>query len=355
MEDRNTVLPSLPAILTSNSGSPFQHHTLPNTNFPSDEQGVIRLPPLSASVHLPGPVVSACKSPSNVKSPNSNVTESMSFLSLSLAASRTPSSKFKKLGSHSPFTPKAKNLSKEQPTQGTHSYKKVNILTPLSATKVILTPTAKSERKRSFAFITHSQETFPKKEPKIDNARLARRKRRRTSSHELGILKTAFNECPTPNKAKRAELSGLCNMSEKSVQIWFQNKRQAAKKHKNNNSNTSICKTHCNDSISMISYSDATLEVTSTPTSSNTIITTELLKTSPSNTSTSIFDQDHMTPCKSSGLSKFHDKSAAAGGVLSNDSHNDPITSPKGQENRLKFNAYERKPLGDINLNSFKN
>ncbi|CAI4059332.1 Yhp1p SKDI_04G6530 [Saccharomyces kudriavzevii IFO 1802] len=348
MESRNTVLPSLPAILTSNSNSPFQSHALPNTNFPSDEQGVIRLPPLVTSVHLPGSVVSVCKSSCNEERPKSE--GPVSFPMQSVDTSRTPLSKSKKLDSHSPFTPTVKNSFK-QSAQSTHSYKKVNILTPLSAAKAILTPIAKHEKKRSFAFITHSQETFPKKEPKIDNARLARRKRRRTSSHELGILQTAFDECPTPNKAKRIELSEQCNMSEKSVQIWFQNKRQAAKKHKNNNGDASRCKLHSNDSIPMISYSDATLQITSTPTNSNKTITAELLKTSPPNSSTSIFEDHHITPCKPSSQLKFHGKVKRA---LSSTGHNELTKSPK-KENRLKFNAYERKPLGEIHLNSFNN
>ena len=354
MESRNTVLPSLPTIISSSSSSPFQLHALPNTNFPSDEQGVIRLPPLGASEHVVRPVVSIYKSPRDEERPKRKSPQAVDFLSQSVTTSMTPLSKPKKLGTHSPFTPTVSITSKEQPTQSMHSYKKVNILTPLSAAKAILTPTTRKEKKRSFAFITHSQETFPKKEPKIDNARLARRKRRRTSSYELGILQTAFDECPTPNKAKRVELSEQCNMSEKSVQIWFQNKRQAAKKHKNNSGSISRCKVHSNDSVSMISYSDAALELTSTPTSAKKAITAELLKTSPANTS-SIFEDHHITPCKSSGQLKFHGKSMLVKRTLSSASHSELLKSPKNKENRLKFNAYERKPLGEIDLNSFKN
>ncbi|CAI4364317.1 AIC_G0012870.mRNA.1.CDS.1 [Saccharomyces cerevisiae] len=353
MESRNTVLPSLPNIITGTSNSPFQLHTLPNTNFPSDDQGVIRLPPLAASAHIVRPVVNIYKSPCDEERPKRKSPQAVDFLSQRVTTSMTPLSKPKKLSSHSPFTPTVRVCSKEQPPQSMHSYKKVNILTPLSAAKAVLTPTTRKEKKRSFAFITHSQETFPKKEPKIDNARLARRKRRRTSSYELGILQTAFDECPTPNKAKRIELSEQCNMSEKSVQIWFQNKRQAAKKHKNSG-NTSHCKVHSNDSMSMISYSDAALEITSTPTSTKEAITAELLKTSPANTS-SIFEDHHITPCKPGGQLKFHRKSVLVKRTLSNTGHSEIIKSPKGKETRLKFNAYERKPLGEVDLNSFKN
>ena len=103
--------------------------------------------------------------------------------------------------------------------------------TPLAAAKAVITP-SKSEKKRAFAFITHSQDTFGVKEPKIDNAPLARRKRRRTSTQELNILQNSFNKCPTPDKSERIELARQCNMTEKAVQIWFQNRRQAVKRQK---------------------------------------------------------------------------------------------------------------------------
>ena len=112
------------------------------------------------------------------------------------------------------------------------SSKKNDILTPLSAAKSIIIPSASKEKRRAFAFITHSQETFPKKEPKIDNAPLARRKRRRTSSQELSILQAEFEKCPAPSKEKRIELADSCHMTEKAVQIWFQNKRQAVKRQR---------------------------------------------------------------------------------------------------------------------------
>lgn len=112
------------------------------------------------------------------------------------------------------------------------SSKKNNILTPLSAVKSIIIPSSSKDKKRAFAFITHSQETFPKKEPKIDNAPLARRKRRRTSFQELSILQAEFEKCPAPTKEKRIELADRCHMTEKAIQIWFQNKRQAVKRQR---------------------------------------------------------------------------------------------------------------------------
>lgn len=86
------------------------------------------------------------------------------------------------------------------------------------------------DESKSFAFISHSQETFLLNEPDIDNARLARRKRRRTSALELNILNEEFKLGPTPNKQRRLLIAQKVDMTEKAVQIWFQNKRQAIRK-----------------------------------------------------------------------------------------------------------------------------
>lgn len=85
---------------------------------------------------------------------------------------------------------------------------------------------------RDFAFISHSPATYPSQEPSIDNALLARRKRRRTSPHELAILNLEFLLGSTPNKVRRGEIAAKVNMSEKAVQIWFQNRRQALRRFK---------------------------------------------------------------------------------------------------------------------------
>lgn len=83
---------------------------------------------------------------------------------------------------------------------------------------------------KSFAFISHSPATFPSQEPSIDNAPLARRKRRRTSPNELSILINEFEIGSTPNKQRRIEISEKVLMTEKAVQIWFQNRRQSLRK-----------------------------------------------------------------------------------------------------------------------------
>lgn len=84
---------------------------------------------------------------------------------------------------------------------------------------------------KAYAFISHSPVTFPSQEPSIDNAPLARRKRRRTSPTELNILNNEYKLGTTPNKARRLEIAAKVSMSEKAVQIWFQNKRQSLRKH----------------------------------------------------------------------------------------------------------------------------
>lgn len=87
---------------------------------------------------------------------------------------------------------------------------------------------------KAYAFISHSPATFPLQEPAIDNAPLARRKRRRTSPNELSILNREFEIGQTPNKMRRIEIAEKLSMSEKAVQIWFQNKRQSYRKQQNN-------------------------------------------------------------------------------------------------------------------------
>ncbi|RLV85153.1 Homeobox protein YOX1 [Meyerozyma sp. JA9] len=88
----------------------------------------------------------------------------------------------------------------------------------------------KSSNSKAFAFISHSPATYPSQEPSIDNAPLARRKRRRTSPNELAILNREFQSGSTPNKLRRLEIANMVSMTEKAVQIWFQNKRQALRK-----------------------------------------------------------------------------------------------------------------------------
>lgn len=87
-----------------------------------------------------------------------------------------------------------------------------------------------SNQSRSFAFITHSTETYKKHEPRIDNTAPAGRKRRRTTQRELFLLRSAFQRNSLLDKTTRMELAAQCHMTEKAVQVWFQNQRSALRK-----------------------------------------------------------------------------------------------------------------------------
>lgn len=218
MSTGKPVLPSLSVLL--NNDKPVFGNARPT--FCNSGEGFIRLPPLgdgginrtrsleNALRHtMSVPLLPTCSgTPARVTATRS---QSLPHAEpLVMATPSTPVVKKKSLG---------------------HSSRKTDMLTPLSAARAVITPST-SENKRAFAFITHSQETFPTKEPKIDNAPLARRKRRRTSTQELNILQAEFNQCSAPDKRKRQELAERCNMSEKAIQIWFQNKRQASKRQR---------------------------------------------------------------------------------------------------------------------------
>ncbi|KAK9470166.1 Homeodomain-like protein, partial [Dipodascopsis tothii] len=79
----------------------------------------------------------------------------------------------------------------------------------------------------TYAFISHSPTTYPLQEPEIDNAPLVRRKRRRTSPTELQILYSEFKKCTKPPRHVRQDIARRVGMTEKAVQIWFQNRRQS--------------------------------------------------------------------------------------------------------------------------------
>jgi hypothetical protein len=74
-----------------------------------------------------------------------------------------------------------------------------------------------------YAFITHSQETLPLNlPPSMDNATLARRRRRRTSAHDQAILEEEYRKCDRPDKTKRREITVRVQMGEKEVQVHIQ-------------------------------------------------------------------------------------------------------------------------------------
>lgn len=99
-----------------------------------------------------------------------------------------------------------------------------SIGSPISNTKL------QKRKSETFAFISHNQDTFLSSEPSIDNAQLARRKRRKTSPGEVKILIDEFSKDTTPDRKSRDRIASMLNMTEKEVQIWFQNRRQAVKR-----------------------------------------------------------------------------------------------------------------------------
>ncbi|KAG2221826.1 hypothetical protein INT45_003540 [Circinella minor] len=56
------------------------------------------------------------------------------------------------------------------------------------------------------------------------------RPRKRYTQEELGILQESFNNNPRPPIDQRRRLAELCNTTEKSIRIWFQNKRAQVRK-----------------------------------------------------------------------------------------------------------------------------
>lgn len=63
-------------------------------------------------------------------------------------------------------------------------------------------------------------------------------KRRRASSKQLDILNQVFERTFFPSTQLRAELGHQLGMSPRTVQIWFQNRRQAIKSRQQQRSNS---------------------------------------------------------------------------------------------------------------------
>ncbi|KAI5797494.1 hypothetical protein DFH27DRAFT_106013 [Peziza echinospora] len=103
--------------------------------------------------------------------------------------------------------------------------------TSSSTTMVPHTVPAPPPTQPYYAFITHSSAGLRDNQPPmIDNAGLARRRRRRTSQHDQAILEEEYRRCDRPDKARRREIAKMVEMGDKEVQIWFQNKRQSARR-----------------------------------------------------------------------------------------------------------------------------
>ncbi|AOW00840.1 uncharacterized protein YALI1_A19220g [Yarrowia lipolytica] len=55
-------------------------------------------------------------------------------------------------------------------------------------------------------------------------------KRQRANAQQLDVLRHEYRLCATPDAATRRRISALIDMTERSVQIWFQNTRAKQKK-----------------------------------------------------------------------------------------------------------------------------
>ncbi|CAN6674519.1 hypothetical protein TRVA0_055S00694 [Trichomonascus vanleenenianus] len=120
---------------------------------------------------------------------------------------------------------------------------------PRTPARTPLTPADSANAK--FAFISHSPVTYPTRQPAIDDMQLVRRKRRRTSPTELSILESEFSQCIKPSKEDRERIARLVGMTEKAVQIWFQNKRQAYRKQQQRGGSMSTPRPKKGDIIAM--------------------------------------------------------------------------------------------------------
>lgn len=262
------VLPSFSAIIdaTSTTSSPLPRSA--SMGFRMDIQGNIRLPPLSGndpqtpivknnllsitpttSMLRIGTASTSSVDVDHVTTSSSTLVPTPGMSSKSLLGANARASRSSPTASGSNSTGRSLSVNLSIPDNGTLQHTpskrpKVTKRSNSAGNNLVLTDPEslddsdsknssakkRTNKAKSFAFITHSQETFPSNEPSIDNAQLARRKRRRTSKNESDILKKEFEVNPAPSKERRSELSIICNMSEKAVQVWFQNRRQNFRK-----------------------------------------------------------------------------------------------------------------------------
>ncbi|KAG8834681.1 hypothetical protein FRC17_007766 [Serendipita sp. 399] len=69
--------------------------------------------------------------------------------------------------------------------------------------------------------------------PKVGETAGGKKRRSRATQEQLDILNGVYARTPFPTTAERAELAARLKMTPRSVQIWFQNKRQGAKNSEN--------------------------------------------------------------------------------------------------------------------------
>jgi hypothetical protein len=73
------------------------------------------------------------------------------------------------------------------------------------------------------------QEASTSPEPQSNDSSSGTRKRTRTTLNQLRVLEETFVDMPSPDSKLRKRLSEQLGMSERSIQIWFQNRRAKVK------------------------------------------------------------------------------------------------------------------------------
>lgn len=100
---------------------------------------------------------------------------------------------------------------------------------PSSAPNLIMTPTSVSAPKLSPTQSTSSSGGPPsssKRPPRKSTLTQQQKnqKRQRATQDQLTVLEMEFNKNPTPTAGVREKIAEEINMTERSVQIWFQNR-----------------------------------------------------------------------------------------------------------------------------------
>ena len=85
-------------------------------------------------------------------------------------------------------------------------------------------PSASASPAASASTPTHS--TAPRRPPRKSTLTQQQKnqKRQRATQEQLVTLEVEFNRNPTPTAAVRERIAHEINMTERSVQIWFQNR-----------------------------------------------------------------------------------------------------------------------------------
>ncbi|OMH82834.1 Regulatory protein PHO2 [Zancudomyces culisetae] len=91
--------------------------------------------------------------------------------------------------------------------------------------------------------------------------------RRRHKKHELELLEKVFAKNPLPSKETKLMICKLTGLSQKNVQIWFQNKRQKMRRLGENKDNNESTRTN-DDSVSIPKKDE---NIVTTPNASNTL------------------------------------------------------------------------------------